>query len=161
MSIPSEPDFTDKQGQYLAFIYLYTKLNKQPPAEADIQRYFGVTPPSVHTMILTLEKRGLIRRQPGRARTLEAARDSHLLPRLDALFELRDKWSVDDFGPITLARYAAAESFFVFLDEDPERWKCVAGFFDSVRRLRDPTDMPPASRLDELAKGWAEFVGAK
>ena len=25
--------------QYLAFIHLYTKLNRQPPAQADIQRY--------------------------------------------------------------------------------------------------------------------------
>ncbi len=46
--------FTDKQGQYLAFIYWYTKLNGRPPAEADMQRYFRVTPPSVHQMVLTL-----------------------------------------------------------------------------------------------------------
>lgn len=82
MSIPFEPDFTDKQGQYLAFIHLYTKLNRQPPAEADIQRYFGVTPPSVHTMIITLEKRGLIRRQPGRARTIEVLVPPAQLPAL-------------------------------------------------------------------------------
>jgi hypothetical protein len=31
--------FTEKQGQYLAFIYYYTKINGQPPAEADMQRY--------------------------------------------------------------------------------------------------------------------------
>lgn len=71
MSIPAPPKFTDKQGQYLAFIHLYTKLNRQPPAEADIQRYFQVTPPTVHNMIVTLERNGLIRRQPGRARTIE------------------------------------------------------------------------------------------
>jgi hypothetical protein len=29
-------DFTHLQGQYLAFIHLYTKLNRQAPAEADI-----------------------------------------------------------------------------------------------------------------------------
>jgi DNA-binding MarR family transcriptional regulator len=71
MSTPSTPKFTDKQGQYLVFIHLYTKVNRQPPAQADIQRYFQVTPPSVHSMIVTLEKRGLIRRQPGRARAIE------------------------------------------------------------------------------------------
>lgn len=71
MSIPASPKFADKQGQYLAFIHLYTKLNRQPPAEADIQRYFQVTPPTVHSMIVTLEKNGFIRRQPGRARTIE------------------------------------------------------------------------------------------
>ena len=35
-----------------------------PPSEADLQRHFGVTPPSVHQMVLTLERAGLIRRQP-------------------------------------------------------------------------------------------------
>jgi repressor LexA len=36
----------------------YTKLNRRPPAGADIQRYFGVTPPTVHQMILRLEELG-------------------------------------------------------------------------------------------------------
>ena len=71
MSIPTDFAFTDKQGQYLAFIHLYTKLHRRPPAEADIQEYFEVTPPVVHSMIVTLEKRGLIRREPGRARTIQ------------------------------------------------------------------------------------------
>lgn len=82
MSIPQQPAITEKQGQYLAFIHLYTKLHRQPPAEADIQEYFRVTPPSVHTMIITLEKRGLIRRQPGRARTLEVLVSPSQLPEL-------------------------------------------------------------------------------
>jgi len=56
--------YTYKQGQYLTFIHLYTKLHKRPPAELDIQRYFQTTPPSVHQMILTLEARGLISRIP-------------------------------------------------------------------------------------------------
>ena len=55
--------YTDKQGQYLAFIYYYTKLHRQAPAEADMERYFRVTPPSVHQMVLTLETRGLIERR--------------------------------------------------------------------------------------------------
>jgi hypothetical protein len=63
--------FTKLQGQYLAFIVAYVKLNRRPPAEADFQRYFDVTPPSVHSMILTLERRGLIRRTPGRSRSIE------------------------------------------------------------------------------------------
>jgi hypothetical protein len=44
------PRFTVKQGQYLAFIHWYTKLHRTPPAEADLQRYFRVTPPAVHTV---------------------------------------------------------------------------------------------------------------
>jgi Mn-dependent DtxR family transcriptional regulator len=66
-----DPGFTEKQGQYLAFIYAYTRVNARPPAEIDMQRYFNVTPPSVHQMVLTLERAGLIRRQPGAARSIE------------------------------------------------------------------------------------------
>lgn len=73
MSIPTKPRgrFTDLQGQYLAFIYAYTKVNYRPPAQADLQRFFQVTPPTIHNMILKLEKAGLIRRQPRQARSLE------------------------------------------------------------------------------------------
>ena len=49
MSIASsKPRFTEKQWQYLAFIQTYVLLHRRPPAEADMERYFGVTPPSVH-----------------------------------------------------------------------------------------------------------------
>jgi hypothetical protein len=47
--------FTPKQGQYLAFIHLYTRLHRRPPAETDMQEYFRVSPPSVHQMVLTLD----------------------------------------------------------------------------------------------------------
>ena len=63
--------FTPKQGQYLAFIDAYTRVNRRPPAEWEMQRHFGVTPPSVHQMVLTLERAGLIRRRPGVARSIE------------------------------------------------------------------------------------------
>lgn len=74
MSIPSKPPpFTEKQGQYLAFIQMYAQLNGRPPAEADMEKYFGVTPPSVHRMVLELEKRGFIRRVPRQPRSIELA----------------------------------------------------------------------------------------
>lgn len=63
--------FTDKQGQYLAFIHAYTRLNRCPPAEADMQRFFGVTPPSVHRMVIELERKGLIAREPGQPRSVQ------------------------------------------------------------------------------------------
>jgi DNA-binding MarR family transcriptional regulator len=75
--------FTLKQGQYLAFIYAYTQVLGRPPAEADLQRHFRVSPPSVHQMVLTLERAGLIRRQPGVARSI------HLLIAPEALPILR------------------------------------------------------------------------
>lgn len=66
-----EARFTELQGQYLAFIHAYTKVNRRPPAQSDLQRYFEVTPPTVHRMVLALERLGLLRRTPGRARALE------------------------------------------------------------------------------------------
>jgi DNA-binding MarR family transcriptional regulator len=74
--------FTPKQGQYLAYIHLYTRLHRRPPAETDMQDYFRVTPPSVHQMVLTLEKAGFIRRQPRTSRTIELIVDPKLLPEL-------------------------------------------------------------------------------
>jgi Mn-dependent DtxR family transcriptional regulator len=68
---PNGQGFTEKQGQYLAFIYAYSRIFRRPPAEADMQRHFGVTPPSVHQMVLTLERAGLIRRQPSVPRSIE------------------------------------------------------------------------------------------
>jgi len=61
---------TKRQAEFLSFIHDYTKLNRQSPCEADMQRYFSVTPPSVHQMVLTLEKRGFIARTPGMARSI-------------------------------------------------------------------------------------------
>jgi hypothetical protein len=56
--------FTQTQGQYLAFIYAYSRIFKRPPAEADMRRHFEITAPTVHQMVLTLEKAGLIARVP-------------------------------------------------------------------------------------------------
>ena len=61
---------TERQGQFLAYIYQYSIVNGCAPSEADMQRYFQITPPSVHTMVLTLERRGFIRRVPGQARSI-------------------------------------------------------------------------------------------
>ena len=74
--------FTPKQGQYLAFIHLYTRLHRRPPAEADMQEYFRVSPPSVHQMVLTLERAGFIRRQPRTPRSIEVLVDPEHLPEL-------------------------------------------------------------------------------
>ena len=78
----SAKTFTPKQGQYLAFIHLYTRLHRRPPAETDMQQYFRVSPPSVHQMVLTLERAGFIRRQPRIARSIEVLVDPKHLPEL-------------------------------------------------------------------------------
>ncbi len=69
---PKDPArWTPKQGQYLAFLYAYTTIFGRAPAEHDMQLFFRTTPPSVHTMVLTLERHGFIRRQAGVARSIE------------------------------------------------------------------------------------------
>ena len=76
------PLFTDKQGQYLAFIHTYALLNGRAPAEADMETFFQVTPPSVHSMIVQLERRGLIRRIPRQARSIELLIATNQVPPL-------------------------------------------------------------------------------
>ena len=78
------PAFSDKQGQYLAFIHAYTIVLGRPPAEADLQRHFRVTPPSVHQMILALERGGFITRTPGAARSIRIRVNPEALPTLQA-----------------------------------------------------------------------------
>lgn len=74
--------YTEKQGQYLAFIFYYTKINGKPPAQIDLQRYFAVTPPTIHQMILNLEKKGLISRIPNASRSLRICVLEEQLPKL-------------------------------------------------------------------------------
>jgi repressor LexA len=75
--------YTPKQGQYLAFIYYYTKIHGRPPAEADFQRFFRVTPPVVHQMIKALKARGFIDREPGAARSIRLRLSRAQLPDLE------------------------------------------------------------------------------
>jgi repressor LexA len=75
--------FTVKQGQYLAFIYYYSKIHGTPPAEADFHRYFRVTPPVVHQMIKTLHTHRFIDREPGKARSTKLRLTRAQLPDLD------------------------------------------------------------------------------
>jgi DNA-binding MarR family transcriptional regulator len=83
-SPPPRSNFTPRQGQYLAFIHAYACIFGRAPAEADMQRHFRVTPPSVHQMVVTLERAGLIRRTPGAARSIELLIAPQKLPTLIA-----------------------------------------------------------------------------
>ena len=75
--------YTARQGQVLAFIYYYTKLQGEPPAEADIARYFRISPPAAHQMVLTLDSKGLIERTAGRARSIRLLLPRDELPDLE------------------------------------------------------------------------------
>jgi hypothetical protein len=80
---PAKPpdDRTDQSGNYWTlftpgiWIVLHAVLH--------MMRFFRLTPPSVHQMVLTLEKAGLISRQPGAARSIAVLLDRSALPELN------------------------------------------------------------------------------
>jgi repressor LexA len=61
---------TVRQLEYLEFIKKYIGRFGYSPAESDIQRAFLVSAPSVHQMVVTLERRGFITREPGVPRSI-------------------------------------------------------------------------------------------
>ncbi len=99
-SMSDGPSYTKSQGQYPAFIYYYTKIHGQPPAERDIQLYFKVSPPAVHGMLKALQSRGFIERVP------RAARSIRLTPR----------GTLSPPGTWTRAHCPTQFQFFHFLD---------------------------------------------
>lgn len=79
----SRLDVSPIQGQYLAFIHSYTRLHSRAPAESDIQAYFQTSAPSVHGMLKTLEKKKLISRRTGVARSTQLLLAPHEIPELE------------------------------------------------------------------------------
>jgi DNA-binding MarR family transcriptional regulator len=83
-SSPSKtPTFTRRQGQFLAFLHWYHKLHRRAPAETDFARYFRLTPPAVHQMIVKLSDLGLVSREPGKPRSLCLAIPQEQVPCLE------------------------------------------------------------------------------
>ena len=93
-------EFTPTQGRYLAFIHAYTTLHGCPPAEADISRALLVSPPSVNRMVVTLEKKGLISRQPGMPRSIRV-----LVPESDI-----PPWNAKQSGRAATSRPSAPKA---------------------------------------------------
>ena len=59
--------YTDKQGQYLAFIYYYSKIHGCSPSEAEMQQYFRVSLRQLYIRWSWHSKRaGSSRERPGR-----------------------------------------------------------------------------------------------
>ena len=78
--------FTEKQGQYLAFIESYIAIHGKAPAEADIRNYFKTSPPTIHQMILKLEKKkDLLVAHQGQARSIKLLIDTEVIPKLKRL----------------------------------------------------------------------------
>ncbi|WP_211365587.1 LexA family protein [Polyangium fumosum] len=79
----NKPRFTETQGRYLAFLHAYTSVHGHAPSEAEMQKHFQVSAPSVHRMVVTLEQRGLITREPGMARSIRVLVPTAELPPLE------------------------------------------------------------------------------
>lgn len=97
MAGDSRPSFTARQGQYLAFIHAYTLVIGRPPAEADMQRFFQVSGPAVHQMVVTLENARLICRQPGVPRSIQLLVNRSALPELLPGYRQSVKTSVQGY----------------------------------------------------------------
>ncbi|MGK0364441.1 MAG: Mn-dependent DtxR family transcriptional regulator [Saprospiraceae bacterium] len=76
-------NYTKKQGLYLSFIYYYTKLNKVAPAFSDFQKYFEANPASVNDMVKKLEGKGFIKKEKGKARSIELLLKREEIPDLE------------------------------------------------------------------------------
>jgi repressor LexA len=77
--------FTHRQGQFLAFIHLYRRLHRRGPAEAELARFFRLTAPAVHGMVVKLEGLGLITREPGVPRSTRVTVPEEEIPSLEAV----------------------------------------------------------------------------
>jgi repressor LexA len=87
-TMPGGP--TRQQGQFLAFIREYMMRNHAgvAPTHAALQRFFNLTPPSVNSMLIRLERRGFIRRIPHLAQAIELTIEPDLIPPLDRPFKM-------------------------------------------------------------------------
>ena len=75
--------FTHRQGQFLSFIHHYCKLHRRGPAEIDMCKFFRVTPPAAHLMVVKLESLGLVTREEGVARSIRVAIPEDEIPKLE------------------------------------------------------------------------------
>jgi repressor LexA len=82
-STPAVPKYTPRQGEYLAFIYRYTKRHHRSPAERDIGDYFRLFQPAVHDMLRRLKQRGFISWEPGVPRSIRLLLKREELPDLE------------------------------------------------------------------------------
>ena len=75
--------YTPRQGQFLAFIYYYTKIHRCSPSELDMRRYFRISAPAIHQMVVKLEEGGFIERQPRKPRSIRLLLSREELPDLE------------------------------------------------------------------------------
>jgi len=145
-------DVTPTQGRYLAYIHAYTEGFGLPPAESEIAAAIGVSAPSVNQMMKSLEKKGLIRREPGVPRSIE------ILVRPDALPKWKGKRITRTAREWTLASPAARRPGrasggkatiyrfkIVLQDSDPAIWRRIETKDVALEQLHG---------LIQTAMGW-------
>lgn len=76
-------DQSTMKGFEQMYPYNYTQIHGRSPAEADLQQFFGTTPPTIHQMILKLEQLGLITLGPGEPRSAQVVIPARFLPTLE------------------------------------------------------------------------------
>ena len=124
---------TPRQGEFLAFIRDYTRINREAPSEMEMAIYFQVTPPAAHGMIVTLEKRGFIERTPRQARSIRLLIDSNSLPSAEVSVSpppprsFADRYPnlafwVAERGWIEFGRHPDTDSFARVMDEGGLIW---------------------------------------
>lgn len=72
-------------------------MNGRPPAEADIRRFFRVSGPAVHQVVLILEHAGLISRQSRTPRSIRVLVPPNRLPMLHPSHDQPVKISVQGY----------------------------------------------------------------
>ena len=145
-------DFTPTQGRYLAFIHAYTEGFGLPPAESEIAAAIGVSPPSANQMMKTLEKKMLIRRQPGVPRSIEILIAPNTIPKWKGKRVTRtvktwtrDKPAKHSAGRAS-GRKAAVYRFRIFLqDSNPAIWRRIETQDVTLEKLHE---------LIQTTMGW-------
>ena len=145
-------DMTPTQGRYLAYIHTYTEGFGLPPAESEIAEAMDVSPPSAHQMMKTLEKKGVIRRQPRVPRSIEILVSPDEIPKWKGKRITRTVWEWTRTKPA--ARHpgqasggkAAVYRFKITLqDSNPAIWRRI-----------ETNDVPleQLHALIQTAMGW-------
>ena len=145
-------EVTPTQGRYLAYIREYTAGFGLPPAESEIAKALGVSPPSVNQMMKTLEKKGLIRRQPSVPRSIEILVGDDVIPKWKGKRISRTVWEWTLSPPAkSRARHATDDKAAVY------RFKIVLQETDPMIWRRIETNDVTLEELHELiqtAMGW-------
>lgn len=64
------PKLGPAQLRVLDFLQRYIELHGPVPTERETERHLQLSPPTIHGAILALEKKGLLARTPGVARSI-------------------------------------------------------------------------------------------